>query len=123
VPVLVDSSVWVDHFRRRNIRLVAALEAVQVLVHPFVIGELRCGNLARRDEILGLLQSLPSSPLIEHPEVLEFVAARRLYGRGLGWVDMHLLASARLARVPLWTLDKRLAAAAADLGVAAGEAG
>jgi len=103
-------------------RLVAELEAAQALTHPFVIGELCCGNLARRDEILGLLQSLPSSPLIEHSEVLEFVDAHRLSGRGLGWVDMHLLASARLARAPLWTLDKRLAAAAADLGVAASEA-
>jgi predicted nucleic acid-binding protein len=119
--VLVDTSVWVDHFRHRNIRLIAVLKAAQVLTHPFVIGELCCGNLARRDEILGLLQSLPSPVLIEHAEVLEFVDAHRLFGRGLGWVDMHLLASARLARVPLWTLDKRLAAAAADLGVATSE--
>jgi predicted nucleic acid-binding protein len=121
VPVLVDTSVWVDHFRRRNIRLVAALEAAQVLTHPFVIGELCCGNLTRRDEILGLLQSLPSPDLIEHAEVLEFVGAHRLFGRGLGWVDIHLLASARLARVPLWTLDKRLAAVTVDLGVATSE--
>jgi predicted nucleic acid-binding protein len=121
VAVLVDTSVWVDHFRRRNSHLIRILEAAQALTHPFVIGELCCGNLARRDEILGLLQSLSSPPLIEHAEVLEFVRAHRLFGRGLGWVDMHLLASARLARVPLWTLDKRLAAAAAALGLAASE--
>jgi predicted nucleic acid-binding protein len=117
--VLVDTSVWIDHFRRRNPRLVRILEAAQALTHPFVIGELCCGNLARRDEILALLQSLPVPVLIEHAEVLEFVNAHRLSGRGLGWVDMHLLASACLASVPLWTLDRRLAAAATDLGVAA----
>jgi predicted nucleic acid-binding protein len=118
--VLVDTSVWVDHFRRRNARLVQVLDSAQAFTHPFVTGELACGYLARRDEILSLLQSLPALPLIEHGEVLEFVDAHRLFGRGLGWVDVHLLAAARLARVSLWTLDKRLAAAAADHGVAAG---
>lgn len=116
--MLVDTSVWVDHFRRRNARLVACLESGQVSIHPFVIGELACGNLARRTEVLSLLQSLPALSVIEHEEVLEFVGALRLHGRGLGWIDMHLLASARLARVPLWTMDKRLAVAAGTVGVA-----
>ncbi len=117
--MLVDTSVWVDHLRRRNTRLVAALEAAQVTTHPFVIGELGCGNMARRDEILGLLQALPTLPINEHDEVLEFMAALRLHGRGLGWIDIHLLAAARLARMPLWTLDKRLAMAARNTGVVA----
>jgi predicted nucleic acid-binding protein len=118
--VLVDTSVWVDHFRRRSPRLVHLLEAAQVLTHPFVIGELACGHLAQRRDILNLLQALPALPPVEHGEVLEFVDAHRLFGHGLGWIDMHLLAAARLAHVPLWTLDKRLASAAAELGVAAG---
>ena len=118
--MLVDTSVWVDHFRRRNPRLVHLLEAVQVLIHPYVTGELSCGHLAQRRDILNLLQALPALPLVEHGEVIEFVDSNRLFGRGLGWIDMHLLAAARLAHVPLWTLDKRLAAAAAELGVAAG---
>jgi predicted nucleic acid-binding protein len=117
--VLVDTSVWIDHFRRRNPRLVHALESAQVATHPFVAGELCCGNLARRDELLGLLRALPAVPVIEHDEVLGFVTAHRLHGLGLGWIDMHLLASARLARLPLWTLDKRLGAAAVALEVAA----
>jgi predicted nucleic acid-binding protein len=118
--VLVDTSVWVDHFRRRNARLVHVLDSAQALTHPFVTGELACGHVARRDDILSLLQALPALPVIEHAEVLEFVDAHRLFGRGLGWVDMHLLASARLARTALWTLDKRLAAAGVELGVAPG---
>jgi predicted nucleic acid-binding protein len=119
--VLVDTSVWVDHFRRRKSRLVQGLDSAQALTHPFVTGQLARGYLARRDEILSLLQSLPALPLIGHNEVLKFVDAHRLLERVLGWVGMHLPAAARLARVSLWTLDQRLAAAV-DLGVAAGAA-
>lgn len=118
--MLADTSVWVDHLRRRNDRLVACLETTQVVIHPFVIGELSCGNLARRAEILGLLQALPSLPIVEHEEVLEFLVALKLHGRGLGWIDMHLLASARLARESFWTLDKRLRTVADEIGVAPG---
>ena len=112
---LVDTSVWVDHFRKRNGRLSELLANSQVLIHPFVIGELSCGNLPRRGEVLGLLGSLPEVPVLAHEEVMRFVNAQRLHGRGLGWIDMHLLASARLAHKPLWTFDKRLAAAAQQL--------
>lgn len=107
--------MWVDHFRRRNARLSEQLEALQVWTHPFVIGELACGHLVRRTEIVASLDALPHAPLVNHDEVLEFVYRHRLQGRGLGWIDMHLLASARLARVALWTQDKKLAAAADDL--------
>jgi predicted nucleic acid-binding protein len=113
--VLVDTSVWVDHFRKGHARLAEMLNTADVHVHPLVIGELSCGNLARREEVLRLLSSLPQAPMLDHDEVLAFVTANQLYGRGLGWVDMHLLASARLARLPLWTLDKRLAKVASAL--------
>jgi predicted nucleic acid-binding protein len=94
------------------------LETMPVTTHPFVIGELSCGQLAQRTEVLGFLKALPTLPLVEHEEVVEFVAVHRLYGRGLGWVDMHLLAGARLAQLPIWTLDKRLAVVAGEMGLA-----
>lgn len=113
--MLVDTSVWVDHLRHGNPRLVTLLESERVCSHPFIIGELACGNLSRRQEVLRLLEALPATPLADHHEVLRFLDDRRLHGRGLGWIDVHLLAAARLAGVPLWTLDKRLAAVAAQL--------
>jgi predicted nucleic acid-binding protein len=115
--VLVDTSVWIDHFRRRNARLAEQLEAMQVWTHPFVIGELACGNLARRAEVLDSLAALPRVPLVSHDEVLDFLERQRIQGRGLGWMDMHLLASARVARIPFWTQDKRLAAVASELNL------
>jgi predicted nucleic acid-binding protein len=115
--VLVDTSVWVDHLRRSNSTLVELLEQTQVWTHPFVIGELACGNLARRGTVLGSLAELPHVPMASHAEVLAFVEARHLMGRGLGWIDMHLLASATLATLPFWTVDRRLAAVAHQLGV------
>ena len=118
--MLVDTSVWVDHLRGRNATLVDLLAAAQVWTHPFVIGELACGNLAKRNEVLSLLAALPQVPVTDHDEVLAFVADRSLMGSGLGWIDMHLLASAALAAVPFWTLDKRLSAAARKLGLAYG---
>jgi predicted nucleic acid-binding protein len=118
--VLVDTSVWVDHFRRGNRTLADLLESARVWTHPFVIGELACGLLSRRENILESLASLPSVPLIDHREVLDFVDDRRLMGRGIGWVDVHLLASALHAHLPLWTQDRRLAVVARNLGVSAG---
>jgi predicted nucleic acid-binding protein len=113
--VLVDTSVWVDHLRRRDARLAELLEDGSVWTHPFVIGELACGNLARRAEVLELIGALPLVPVADHEEVLVFVESRRLMGRGLGFIDVHLLASAVLASLPLWTSDKRLAAVARAL--------
>jgi predicted nucleic acid-binding protein len=115
--MLVDTAVWIDHFRKRGHPLAAQLEAAQVITHPFVIGELACGQIARRAEVLSALAALPHVPVVEHAEVLAFLTAHRLHGRGLGWIDLHLLASARLARVPFWTTDKRLASAAHDLAL------
>jgi predicted nucleic acid-binding protein len=115
--VLVDTSVWVDHLRRGNRTLATALEELRVWGHPLVIGELACGHLKHRDELLSLLETLPRAPQAEHSEALAFLESHQLMGRGLGWIDVHLLASAKLAGTPLWTLDKPLARAALRLGV------
>ena len=113
--VLVDTSVWIDHLRRGNRGLADRLDRMSVLPHPLVIGELACGSLENREEIFGLLSALPMALVAEHDEVLLLLDDERLYGRGLGWVDVHLLASARLTVCALWTLDKSLAKAAGAL--------
>jgi predicted nucleic acid-binding protein len=115
--VLVDTSVWVDHLRRTETGLVALLNKGSVLCHPFIIGELACGNLKNRTEVLALLRILPSVPAADVHEVLLLIDEHRLMGKGLGFVDVHLLASALLSSAPLWTFDKRLARAAAGLGI------
>jgi len=115
--MLVDTSVWVDHFRRGNAALAERLNRGEVRSHPFVTGELSCGNLRRREEILSFLSALPQAMLAGHEEALAFVEANRLMGRGIGWVDVHLLASARLTGIPLWTLDRRLKEVAGSLGL------
>ena len=117
MTVLVDTSVWIDHLRRHNRKLADLLEQGLVAIHPYVVGELACGNLRNREEILRLLQALPLAPVARHEEALQFVANEKLHGRGLGWIDIHLLASARLQNVPLWSLDKALAGAATALGI------
>jgi predicted nucleic acid-binding protein len=115
---LVDTSVLVDHLRHGSSRLGQLLVDGEVSSHPFVIGELACGFLTKRAEILTLLDSLPKVVLADHAEVLRLLDTQRLYGRGLGWIDAHLLASAVLTRTPIRTLDKTLARIAAALGVA-----
>jgi predicted nucleic acid-binding protein len=117
--ILADTSVWVDHFRSTNRDLQARLEDGDVACHPFVRGELACGNLRARASILGLLGNLPALPLADDAEVLELIEARNLMGRGLGWIDVHLLASCAISSTPLWTLDKPLARAAQMLRIAA----
>jgi predicted nucleic acid-binding protein len=117
--VLVDTSVWIDHFRSRNSSLTQQLDAGEVWSHAFVIGELACGTLTHRSKVLTLLAALPAAPLAEHDEVLRFIDARRLFGKGLGWIDLHLLVSAHIFQLPFWTLDKRLAVAALELGLEA----
>ena len=120
--ILVDTSVWVDHLRDGTPALAAALEQGRVLTHPFVLGELACGNLKNRGEVLQLLGELPVAPMATDPEALDFIERRALMGRGIGYVDVHLLASVALAgTAQLWTRDKRLAAVAADLELAYAE--
>ncbi len=106
--ILVDTSVWVDHLRRGNSALVASLESGEVTTHPFVIGELACGHIRARRQVLALLAGLPKVNAPSHDEVLHFLHARKLEGLGLGWIDVHLLASAALSGLLLWTLDRRL---------------
>ncbi|MEJ2167867.1 MAG: PIN domain-containing protein [Desulfobacterales bacterium] len=113
--VLVDTSVWVNHFRRGEHHLAKLLINGEVACHSFIIGELACGNIANRAEILNLLRSLPLAPAINLDEYLYFVERNQLYGIGIGFVDVHLLASAKLAGVPLWTNDKKLQQAASSL--------
>ena len=116
--VLVDASIWVSHLRKGNARLQALLENAEVICHPLIIGELACGNIANRTEVLSLLEQLPTAVVAKHEEVLRFIESHRLMGRGLGLIDVHLLASALLTRVPLWTGDERLRAASTELRIA-----
>ena len=115
--MLVDTSVWIDHLRRGNARLASRLRDAEVESHPFVLGELACGNLRQRHEILSLLGALPRVAEAEHDEVLSLVESKRLNGHGLGWAGFYLLASTLLGRTTLWTQDKRLAEQACRLGV------
>ena len=119
--ILVDTSIWVEHLRWGNAALSAELGIGRVLAHPFVIGELACGTLKHRREVLDLLSRLPSAPIATHAEALAFLEQRALMGRGIGFVDVHLLASTALAApARLWTHDKRLAAVAIALNLALG---
>jgi predicted nucleic acid-binding protein len=116
--ILVDTSVWVDHLRTGEPRLADALNHGQVVVHPFVIGELACGNLRAREEVLHSLAHLPSARRASDEEAWFLIESRTLMGRGIGYVDVHLLAAALLDDEPrLWTRDRRLAAIAAELSV------
>lgn len=116
--ILVDTSVWVEHLRRGLPELAAMLEAGDVLTHPLVLGELACGNLRNRARILADLGALPFAPRATDDEALAFLENRQLMGRGVGIVDVHLLASVALAGdARLWTFDKRLGSAAEELGL------
>jgi len=113
--ILVDTSVWITHFRHGSRRLEKLLVDAEVICHPFIIGELACGNLKNRNEIISLLKSLPMAPTIEFDEFLFFVDRNQLMGKGVGFVDIHLLASAKLIGVPLWTANQKLKSAIGEL--------
>ncbi len=113
--VLVDISIWVTHLRQGSRQLENLLLDAEVMCHPFIIGELACGNLKNRNEIISLLHSLPMAPTIEFDEFLFFIDQNHLMGKGVGFVDVHLLASAQLAGVSLWTAEKSLKSAADQL--------
>jgi hypothetical protein len=116
--VLVDTSVWVAHLRHGAIGLEALLNEGRVVCHPFIVGELACANLKNRSEILVHLRALPQAIPATHEEVMHFIENYSLMGKGLGYIDMHLLASARLTKVPLWTLDQKLNEVAVKLELA-----
>ena len=106
--ILVDTSVWIEHFRSGSVELDTLLHEGAVACHPFIIGELACGNLKNRAEIISLLQELPMASCAEDAEVILFINDHKLMGKGLGYIDIHLLMSALLTRIPLWSFDKRL---------------
>ena len=114
--ILVDTSVWVDHFRNKNEHLIRLLKQNQVLMHPMIRGELACGNLHQRIQILSLLNDLPKAPEASHDEVLIFLEKQGLMGKGVGFIDLHLLVSTLLAKnALLWTKDRRLNALSLQL--------
>ncbi len=115
--VLVDTSIWISHFRKGNTHLKELLDDESVVCHPFIIGELACGSLKNRKEILSLLKDLPQAQTAESDEILQFIENKRLFGTGLGLVDVHLLASALLTKMLLWTADKPLQTAADKLNI------
>jgi predicted nucleic acid-binding protein len=117
--ILVDTSVWVDHLRTGSARLAGLLKRGAALGHPSVLGELALGSIGKRAEILRLLGNLPQATSATDSEVLALIERERLWGLGIGYVDAQLLAATRLSRATLWTLDRRLEAAASQLGMTA----
>ena len=113
--VLVDTSIWVTHLRQGSRQLEKLLVDAEVMCHQFIIGELAGGNLKNRNEIISLLHSLPMAPTIEFEEFLFFIDRNHLMGKGIGFVDVHLLAAAQLTGIPLWTTDKKLKSSADQL--------
>jgi predicted nucleic acid-binding protein len=115
--VLVDTSVWINHFHADNPKLGTLLLEVEVVCHPFIIGELACGSIKNRKEVLSLLDTLPSSHVVTDSEFHHFLERNALMGKGIGFVDIHLLASAKLSKLPIWTEDKKLKKIARDLAL------
>jgi predicted nucleic acid-binding protein len=115
--VLVDTSIWVFHLREGSAELKMLLNKSQVMCHRYIIGEIACGNIKNRTEILTLLQNLPLVTHAKHKEVMGFIENYKLMGRGLGYIDLHLSVSAKLTRIPMWTLDKRLDETNKELGI------
>jgi predicted nucleic acid-binding protein len=121
--ILVDTSVWVEHLRRGDAQLVDLLESNAVIMHPFVVGEIACGSLSDRALTLELLQHLPSATVADTDEIIGYIERHRLHGKGIGYVDVHLLASAAISGAKLWTRDRRLRLVAQKLGCALADAG
>jgi predicted nucleic acid-binding protein len=117
--ILVDSSIWIDHIRKANGQLIGLLEAELVSMHPWVVGELACGNLANRTNALHLFRSLPQVDVATDDEVLFFIDKHGISGKGVGYLDMHLLAAAALGSLKIWTRDRRLHEVASLLGLSA----
>ena len=115
MAILVDTSVWINHFRHNSPALRRLLDNDLVVCHPLVIGEIACGNMKHRSEVIESLAVLPTTPIIEYQEVLTFIETHKLFGQGLGWIDVHLLASTMLQHVTLWTLGQPLRNAARRL--------
>ncbi len=115
--ILVDTSVWIDHFLHSDEDLKELLLSNQVCIHPFILGELSCGNISNRKEVLSLLRTLRSIDLVLDEEVFILIEDRKLFGKGLGFIDIHLLASALIHHVHIWTRDKSLKRIAGEFGI------
>ncbi len=117
--ILVDTSVWIDHLRKGDAALADLLNRGSVLMHPFIVGEIACGNLSRRALVLQLLADLPAAAVAGHDEAMAFIDRHALHGKGIGYIDVHLLASVALTPgASLWTRDKRLHEVAKRIGLA-----
>lgn len=122
--ILADTSVWIDYLRKTDALLASLLNTVQIVIHPFIIGELACGNLKNREVLLSLLKRLPAVSQATNEEVMYFIEHNRLMGHGVGFIDAHLLTAVALSRQTLlWTRDKRLAVLAEQLGLSFQEKG
>ena len=115
--ILADTSVWIDHLNKNEAELVELLNLTKVCTHPFIIGELSCGNISNRSEILTLIKSLPRIKPAFEEEVFSLLENYKLYGAGLGFIDIHLLSSALINDVKIWTKDKALKRAAVRLNI------
>lgn len=115
--ILVDTSVWIKHLREGDQNLIRLLEQGLVASHPFIIGELACGAIKNRYEIIGLLNDLPSADILDHSDIMEFIENRKIMNKGLGYIDVHLLGSALVSETPLWTFDKALRKIANQLSI------
>ena len=113
----MDTSVWIDHFHHSDEDLKVLLLSNQVCIHPYILGELSCGNISNRKEVLSLLRTLRSIDLVLDEEVFILIEERKLFGQGLGFIDIHLLASAMIHQVLIWTRDKSLKRVAVELGI------
>ena len=115
--ILVDTSVWITHFQRTNLGLKHALNNRQILVHPFILGEMALSHIKDRSGVLEELGALPKAEVARPEEALTYVERHQLYGRGIGWVDVHLVVSSLLCESEIWTFDRRLSAAATRCGI------
>lgn len=119
MSILLDTSIWIKHFKTSNLRVVQLLESESVVSHEFVVAEIACGSLKSRAETLGYLKELIALPAVSTHEVMQFIETKKLYSRGIGLIDAHLLASTLIVPdTQLWTADKRLESIACELGVA-----
>ena len=118
MSVLVDASVWIDHLHHSDPGLVALLQSSEVVMHPAVLGELACGTLPNRRELLSLWSALPAAAEVSPAEALRLIEDRQLWGKGLGWTDVLLIGSTLLSPARLWTRDRPLFRAAKGLGLA-----
>ena len=115
--ILADTSIWIRHFREGEPKLSALLADGVIAMHPFILGELACGSLKSRAEVLAHMKTLPPLPMADDEEVLYLIDHHRLMAKGLGYIDMHLLSAVKMNAFRLWTIDRRLAAAADGLGI------